>query len=326
MHIGIVGAGICGLMAAQQLEAAGFQVSLFDKGRSVGGRLATRRIGNGRADHGAQFFTVRSPAFQTHVDEWCNDGIVYVWSHGWDNLEDGHPRYAVVDGMNRLAKYLAQKLQATIYTDCRIESVSLSEDRWHLRDSVQTIFAFDAVVLTSPVGQSLELLDAGRVKLEPQDRTHLERIRYAPCLCILVRLAGETHLPVGGARQTPDEVITWVADNQAKGISPAEKILTIHASPAFSETHWRKPDAEVLQAIQPYMESLFGPKTQILEQQVKWWRYAQPLVVHPEPYVAASLPQPLLFGGDAFGSPRVEGAALSGLAIAETFRENRFQP
>ena len=40
----IVGAGIAGLACAQQLQAAGRTVQLFDKGRRPGGRVATRRM------------------------------------------------------------------------------------------------------------------------------------------------------------------------------------------------------------------------------------------------------------------------------------------
>jgi hypothetical protein len=65
----IVGAGISGLMAAQVLQNNGVHVCVMDKSTSVGGRLATRRIGTGVADHGAQFFTVREPQFQAMVDD-----------------------------------------------------------------------------------------------------------------------------------------------------------------------------------------------------------------------------------------------------------------
>ncbi|MSO32728.1 MAG: FAD-dependent oxidoreductase, partial [Ilumatobacteraceae bacterium] len=56
----VVGAGIAGLTAARALSHAGHSVIVLDKGRSVGGRMATRRIGDATVDHGAQFFTVRS--------------------------------------------------------------------------------------------------------------------------------------------------------------------------------------------------------------------------------------------------------------------------
>jgi renalase len=51
--------------------------------------------------------------------------------------------------------------------------------------------------------------------------------------------------------------------------------------------------------------------------QVQRWRYARPITVHSARYLEAQdLPQ-LLFGGDAFGGAKVEGAVLSGKAAAE---------
>ncbi len=49
----IVGAGIAGLAAARQLQSAGHEVQVIDKGCGVGGRMATRRIKGARLDHGA---------------------------------------------------------------------------------------------------------------------------------------------------------------------------------------------------------------------------------------------------------------------------------
>ncbi len=72
----IVGAGLAGLMAANALQNQGRQVTVVDKGRSVGGRLATRRMGPGRADYGAQFFTVRTETFQSWVDRWVPASLV----------------------------------------------------------------------------------------------------------------------------------------------------------------------------------------------------------------------------------------------------------
>ena len=40
----VVGAGICGLISATELQNSGLQVVLLDKGRSAGGRLSTRDI------------------------------------------------------------------------------------------------------------------------------------------------------------------------------------------------------------------------------------------------------------------------------------------
>ena len=55
----VVGAGIAGLMASKQLSEAGYRVAVLEKARGVGGRMATRRIGEAVCDHGAQYFSVK---------------------------------------------------------------------------------------------------------------------------------------------------------------------------------------------------------------------------------------------------------------------------
>lgn len=72
----IIGAGISGLVCATELQRAGLNVCLVDKGRGVGGRMATRRMGGGRLDHGAQFFTVRDARFRAYVEEWLEADVV----------------------------------------------------------------------------------------------------------------------------------------------------------------------------------------------------------------------------------------------------------
>src|SRR3569832_747582 len=94
----IVGAGLAGLMAGRVLANAGKRVVLLDKGRSIGGRMATRRLGGGLADVGAQFFTVREPEFGAVVTRWLAEGLIFEWSRGWSDgrlaasTGDGHPR------------------------------------------------------------------------------------------------------------------------------------------------------------------------------------------------------------------------------------------
>ncbi len=55
--VGIIGAGLSGLMAGRILQDEGASVTLFDQARRPGGRSNTREHGPYRFDHGARFFT-----------------------------------------------------------------------------------------------------------------------------------------------------------------------------------------------------------------------------------------------------------------------------
>ena len=78
--VAVVGAGIAGLAAARALRAAGHSVIVFDKGRGPGGRASSRRAEPFAFDHGAQYFTVRDPRFQTVVDALRDRGVVAPWT------------------------------------------------------------------------------------------------------------------------------------------------------------------------------------------------------------------------------------------------------
>lgn len=317
----IVGAGLAGLMAAHELRSRGLRPLLLEKGHSAGGRLATRRVGPGRADHGAQFFTARTPEFRAWVERWQAQGLVYVWSTGWSDgslagtPSDGHPRFAVQGGMNALAQHLAQGLD--VHTETQVASLAPKANGWQVTDQAGQVYTGRSLLLTPPVPQSLALLDASGIVLADRDRDSLERIEYAPSLAGIFWLDRPAHLPEPGAMQRSSAPIAWMADNQRKGISPEATLATVHAAPEISEAFWQAPELMVLKSLYEGLEPFLEPGTQVVERQLKRWRYALPTEFYPERTLLADGPLPLAFAGDAFGGPRVEGAALSGLAAGQ---------
>lgn len=326
-NILVIGAGLAGLMAAHALVRQGHDVTIVDKGRSVGGRLATRRVSRGHADHGAQFFTVREAAFEVYVQDWLAEGLVYEWARGWSSglstshKPDGHPRYAVRGGMNALAGHLERTLpreRARVHVNTKVTAVKVTSNGWHIETDDEQSFKADGLLMTPPVPQSLALLDAGNVTLAEADRAALDRILYDPCLCGLIALDRPALLPEPGALQRPNYWVSWMADNQRKGVS-AIPLLTLHADAAYSAAKYNAPDDEILGDFEPVWRA-YAPDAVVIEAQVKRWRYSQPAVMHPTPtLIATGLPF-LAFAGDAFGErSRVEGAALSGLAAAAAY-------
>lgn len=318
----IVGAGLSGLMAARTLLERDYTVRVIDKGRSVGGRLATRRVGaNGLADHGAQFFTVRASTLQRFVDHWRALDLVYVWGTGWSDgsvkrtAGDGHPRYVVRGGMNKLAKHLAQGIDISI--DKLVASIRMTDDGWALEDSEGGTYTGAGLVMTPPMPETLALLTESGLHLHADDDAALRRIRFGPCLCGIHAVNGDVALPEPGALQNFQSDVYWVADNQAKGISETT-IITSHANAKFSRQNWEASEADIIRALESAVQPYLADDAQIVQSQLKKWRYSVPLTTHPQEYLRAKGSPPLVFAGDAFGGRgRVEGAFVSGLAAGE---------
>jgi renalase len=308
MRVVIVGAGLSGLVAARALTETDASVLVVDKGRSPGGRLATRRIGAATLDHGAQFFTARTPAFQRRVDDWLERGLVAVWSHGFAD-SDGHPRYAATAGMNSLAKDLAVGIDVRCSTMAFAVRPSGSGDGWNVVIDDGTVHNADAVIVTSPLPQSFALLADAGIEL---DET-LMQTDYDRTVALLATLDRPPDIASPGGIQRPTPEVSFVADNAAKGVS-ATPAITLHAAATWSEQHW-DDDVDELRRSLVELAAPWTGDARIVESQVKKWRFATPRSSWPDPCWVAPGGRVVL-AGDAFDGPRVEAAHNSGLAAA----------
>ena len=317
----VVGAGISGLLAADALQRGGWRVTVLEKSRGVGGRMATRRVGDGTFDHGAQFFTVRGDRFSDLVDGWLGAGAAAEWARGFADAEgspneDGHPRYRGAEGMTSIPKHLARGLD--VRTGERAVRVDVSTGGWEVACESGLRLEASALVLAMPVPQALDLATSGDYALADSSRRRLEAISYDPCLALMVVLDGSGGVPEPGGMQIKDEPLDWIGDNQRKGISESPAI-TIHAGPEWSRAHFEDDEAEITEAMLSFAGDRVGTdlSSSVLDSSLARWRYSWVTNAHPEPFLAASQAPALLFCGDAFGQPKVEGAALSGLAVAD---------
>jgi renalase len=316
----IIGGGISGLIAGTVLQRSGINVTLLDKGRGIGGRLATRRIshpthGTGVFDYGAQFFTVSDPSFQTWIDDWLQAGIVKIGSHS----PTGAPRYRGVTSNRSIAQHLAQTLD--VRTQTRAVSLTWASSGWIVQTVGGADFIADALLITSPVPQSLELLAHSAIPLPLDIKSRLEQITYQPCLALLALLEQPSLVPEPGGLPITDAALAWIACHPKTGISPHGNAVTLQAMPEFSRAHWDDDPAAVaeilLQAAAPWLGSA------VVDYQLHRWRYSQPQSWFGATHLALRSPGPLLFAGDAFAAGRpakaslnLENAARSGLATA----------
>ncbi len=316
----VIGAGMAGLTAARVLTPAA-RVVVVDKGRGVGGRLATRRIGEATFDHGAQFITTHTEEFADAVQGWRRAGSIRPWFTGQvgpdgvpPSTRDGHVRYRGAPSMNAIAKQLATGLD--VRTGLRAAAVRPSADGWVV-ETADGDMVTDAVLLTAPMPQTLDLLAAGAVQLPDAVADILAGVRYDPCVAVLAPLRAPHPLPHPGAVAPADGPIDWLADNRAKGVSEVPAV-TLHADAAFSHDAWGAGDTEIADRL---LEAAGLAAVAVRDAvQVHRWRYARPsvpltqrcqVVAHPGGHGG-----PLVIAGDAFAGSKVEGAHLSGLAAA----------
>lgn len=308
----VIGAGISGLLIARRLHDAGRRVVVLDKGRGVGGRMATRRQGQARFDHGAQYFTVRSEAFKKWADDWLAAGVIKEWFRKLpgDRSPDGYPRYIGLRGISDIPKYLAEGL--TLRKEQRVCRLSFNGS-WRVETDSGLSFQCRRLILTPPVPQALELLRTADVDLGNIGES-LAKIRYRKGLAVMATLDGPSGLPDFGGLKITSGPLEWIADNQRKGISPEVAAVTLHACADYAEAYWDEPDEirapPLIAAASPML------KAAVREIACHRWGFTRPVSWFEDPFFyRADLN--LMLAGDGFGGPRVEGAALSGLAAAD---------
>jgi renalase len=309
----IIGAGMAGLTAARELNRRGWDVTVLDKGRGIGGRLATRRLEQARLDHGAQYFSAKTPEFQKTVQELLTNGVITEWPLNRGDTTFGHPRYVGIDGMNAVAKALAQNL--TVRTTETVVAFRAEAGGWVADTASGQHYQADTLLITIPAPQALALLQQSGFIISQKDKASLATIVYQPCLAVMAALNQPSALPEPGAVRYETGDIAWVVDNTRKGISPNQPSVTVHASPGFSQAHF---DDDLHGVGQHLLNQLseWVPADSISAVQVHRWRYSLARQRHPNPFLTVDAPCPLLFGGDGFGAGNVEGAFTSGLHMA----------
>lgn len=299
----VVGAGIAGLLVARVLRARGVPVVVVEKSRGLGGRLATKRVDAAVFDQGAQYFTARSPRFSALVAEWRARGVIECWPGSTD-------RFIARPSMNALGKMLAEGV--AVRREWQVRSVRRDDRAWVLTAEGLPPLRAGRLVVTAPVPQALALFDDGVLPLSLLEE--LRSVRYAPCLALLVTLRGTSAVPAAGVA-LDGEPVRWIADNTKKGVAAgAPGAVTVHLGPAFSAEHYATTAAELAARVLPAIERWLG--AEVADVQVHRWRFSEPSATHRETSVwLADLG--VGFAGDGFGGPRVEGAALSGLDLAD---------
>jgi predicted NAD/FAD-dependent oxidoreductase len=303
-RIAIIGAGMAGLTCARRLADAGYAPAVFDKGRGIGGRLATRRTPDGlQFDHGAQYVTARSAGFETLLKQARNAGAADLWA---DGAEQAH--IVGTPGMSGLGKHLGQGLD--IRQGIAVTGLDRVDDAWAVTLAGEAE-VFDRVVVTVPAPQVSDLLG-----LEHPMSREVVAVRLDPCITLMAAFDPLAPRPFI-TRADSDDPLTWIAQDSSKPNRHAPACWVAQASTVWSAAHLElSPDALVALMLPMLCDRLGTDVSTLRYAAAHRWRYARVSVPLGRPF--ARNPSGTLYaGGDWCLGPRVEAAWSSGEAIAQ---------
>ncbi|WP_445255811.1 NAD(P)/FAD-dependent oxidoreductase [Nocardioides aurantiacus] len=300
----VVGGGIAGVACARRLRTAGIEVRVLDRGRRLGGRMATRTVGGRPVDTGASYFTVSDRRFAAVVREWESGGHAHPWTDrfhvlGGDapEVKQGPVRWGTPRGSRSLVEQLARGIDVR-----RQEVVSVRRRPGGLEVDGQRAAG---VVLAMPDAQAARLLGA-----DLQDvRGRLTR-RSEPVLALTATFAERTWEGAerfDGGFVNGDDVLAWVADDGRRRGDDAP-VLVAHSTPAFAAQHLADP-----RAARPALLEALGRVLDVGEPvstRVQRWSLARPVGTRAATH---HLRDGVGVCGDGWGPvSKVEGAWLSG--------------
>lgn len=310
----VIGGGISGIAAAAAARQEGISVHVVDRGRRIGGRMASRRLRDtgtpfdGRiVDYGASYFTVSDPDFRSVVDSMVESGVVRPWTDTFHvhtegtmaGVKTGPMRYAAPLGLRSVVDHLAQSVP-DIVTETHIERIDASSEGVRADG-----YAARHAALCMPQPQAARLFD--------DDVLPEVGITWEPVIAVTLVFDERTWIELDGVFVNDDPVVTWIADDGRRRGDDAP-VLVAHLNPVFAAGHLDDPSGVLPQAIAATRRVLE------IEQLPAWswahrWSLARPMAamdqdcwIHPE--------LPIGLAGDAWaGGPRVEAAWVSGRSL-----------
>ena len=315
--IAIVGAGMTGLAAARTLPPSSYQI--FEKSRGPGGRLASKRIEQQRADIGAQFFTVRDPRFQALVELAYSAGAIQSWKPRMGTFQSSMPvdspdtqtRYVGAPYMNALGRFLSQSVR--IESQTRIDTIRRDGSDFVLTTTTGATYSAEQVLVTTPVDQMADLL--AQFEIAPIVKQFTMEPTWTTVVSSDQQLTTSMHEPIDACFGGDHSVFDFISVERSKPGRDSD-LIVVQASPEWSKVHLEHESNWVAQTIATELTNTFGIAAEpVLSHR---WRYARP--TDPKMTTQKGIYQVdagLWIAGDYLAGGRVEGAYLAGFEAAE---------
>jgi predicted NAD/FAD-dependent oxidoreductase len=315
VSVAIIGSGIAGTTLARLLtdDIPSAEVTIFEKSRGVGGRMATRYSEEYEFDHGAQFFTIRGGRFKKFLKRY--ESAFSEWPATTTTLSPDRKEYTRLwfethyvgtPRMNSLCKKIAENIDIQVRQ--QILGISGTPKQRFLETEDGRFGPFDWIVSTAPAPQTQIIFNKPELSMP-----------YSAAFALMVPVGERPDFDAAVVRDSP---VSWLAVTSSKPERCQHKQLGIvaHADSQWSDERLQEPADKVKGELLDALEALAIAGLRRDCATLHLWRFSRPITAGAQPYFIDSQDK-IAACGDWFVHDNVEGAFDSAYALFLTLRK-----
>lgn len=273
-HVAVIGAGLAGCMLARNLAESGINISVFEKSRGTGGRLASTRLGSDTADLGSVALTPDTTGFSDWLEAQQKQGQLHLWPAKKADFElNALSDAQLYTGSNRLSALTRELLNhdnIQLNNQIRITQIEPAMSGKLLRDELNNPQGeYDHVVIATPAPQATPLLEtipayqALSRQIEPE-------IRWVNAIA----LSEPVDIPYDWLEGHHTILEKAVRESHKPERSSDNEIWILHATPEWSQRHMDSDPAWIADQLQDAFTGITGQSARSELNRCHRWLYS----------------------------------------------------
>lgn len=277
--VAIIGAGVSGLTLARLIKNYA-KVVVFEKSRSFGGRVCTRRQHDFHFDHGAQYFVAKSDEFKKFILPAIKEKVIQPWLGTFYNSQSDlnakerqwtneYPHYVGVPSMSMASRWWSRHVYVIRSTP--VTCIEKLANKWRVLGQNQHVLGdFDWVISATPNVQMLDIFPREFI-----GHHEMSQVKMEPCFTLMLGFNQVLNIPFA-AHIIKGHSISWIANNSSKPQRPAKTTcLVINSSNKWAQSNLHQNVDWVIHHLKSKVTDFLDLKLPLSDHcDLQIWRYA----------------------------------------------------
>ncbi|XP_069756738.1 renalase isoform X2 [Narcine bancroftii] len=285
---------------------------------------------NCTADLGAQYITAipyYAEKHQSFYEELLSQGILKPLLSCMEGMaiKEGIHNYVAPRGISSIVKYYLG--DSDVFYNRQVTHINLKEGKLEVCSKSGPSEMFDAVILTMPVPQILQLQGDLKSFLNESQKQTLEATRYSSRFALALFYEAGTQINVSWAAKyiVNNPCVRFISIDNKKRCSESPEVgpsLVVHTTVQFGAENEHKDKEDVEALILDQLHRILPGLPKSTSVKCHKWRYSQVIgsVSNSPGEMTLSIHPLLVCGGDSFTHSNFDGCTDSALAVLNVFK------